>query len=143
MFLVCNVGWAFSSMLVGVFPNPAIAINLFPLVVIPLMLFAGFYLNSSNTPPYFIWVEYISFMKYGFRAICNNEFTGLTFHCTPQESAASGGVCQFTKGEEWLHFRLFDDMPIWGDLGVLLAMLLFCHFMALMLLKRLAAKTKQ
>lgn len=56
-------------------------------------------------------------MKYGFRAACNNEFTGLTFYCTPEERAAAGGVCQFTEGEQYLHFRLLDDMPLWGDVG--------------------------
>eukprot|EP01127_Copromyxa_protea_P017691 TRINITY_DN5431_c0_g1_i1.p1 TRINITY_DN5431_c0_g1~~TRINITY_DN5431_c0_g1_i1.p1 ORF type:complete len:641 (-),score=112.28 TRINITY_DN5431_c0_g1_i1:49-1971(-) len=142
-FCLANVSWAFSSMIVGIFPNPAVAINLFPLMVIPLMLFAGFYLNSDNTPPYFIWVEYISFMKYAFRCVARNEFSGQTFYCTDQERAASGGVCQFLTGEEWLKFRLLDDMPIWGDIGVLIGMWVGCHTAALFLMKRLQANSKQ
>lgn len=51
------------------------------------------------------------------RSISVNEFTGLEFYCTPEESAASGGVCQFTTGEEWLQFRLLDDVPLWGDIA--------------------------
>jgi len=143
IFLVTALGWSFSSMIVGCFPNPAVGLNLFPLLVIPLMLFSGFYVNSQNVRVYFIWVEYISFVKYSFRCVMANEFRGLHFYCDPTESAASGGVCQFETGEEYLHFRLLDDMPTWGDIGVLCGMIIGFNFFAFLLTKRLAANSKK
>lgn len=54
-------------------PNSGIAIALVPVTVIPFMIFSGFILNTENVPVYFIWVEYISFIKYAFQGVATNE----------------------------------------------------------------------
>ena len=54
--------------------NVAVAFALTPIGIVPLMLFAGLLLNLDSTPPYFIWLEFISFMRWGFEAAMINEW---------------------------------------------------------------------
>ncbi|KAK1942573.1 Protein white [Phytophthora citrophthora] len=39
------------------------------IIILPFMLFGGLLINSDDCPKYFIWVQYISPIKYGFEAI--------------------------------------------------------------------------
>jgi len=38
-------------------------------VILPFLLFGGLLINSDDAPKYFIWVQYISPIKYGFEAL--------------------------------------------------------------------------
>lgn len=44
-----------------------------PIIILPLMLFSGFFKNSSNLPGWIGWLQYISPIKYGFAAFTLNE----------------------------------------------------------------------
>ncbi|RLN86610.1 hypothetical protein BBJ28_00022893 [Nothophytophthora sp. Chile5] len=39
------------------------------LILMPMMLFGGLLMNSNDTPVYFVWINYISPMKFGFDAM--------------------------------------------------------------------------
>lgn len=54
---------------------------LIPVLVIPLMVMGGFFVNTNTIPVWLKWIEYISMFKYGFQAACINEFTKETFDC--------------------------------------------------------------
>ena len=43
--------------------------TMIPLVVMPLMLFAGYFVSSSQIPYFLLEFEYISVFKYGFAAV--------------------------------------------------------------------------
>lgn len=45
------------------------------------MLVCGFFLLKKNIPPWWIWLHYLSFEKYGFEVMMTNEFSGLEFDC--------------------------------------------------------------
>lgn len=47
-------------------PNMEVAMALIPVVIIPLMVLGGFFVNSDNIPVYLKWIEYISMFKWGF-----------------------------------------------------------------------------
>lgn len=38
-------------------------------IILPFMLFGGLFLNSDDAPKYFIWIQYISPIKYGFEGM--------------------------------------------------------------------------
>ncbi len=40
---------------------------------IPFVIFSGLFLNANDIPNYFIWIYYISFVRYGFEAVMINE----------------------------------------------------------------------
>lgn len=49
-------------------PKVELAMALFPALVLPSMIFAGYLVNQSNIPYYFYEVEYISPFRYMFMA---------------------------------------------------------------------------
>ena len=51
-----------------IFPSAEMAISLAPVLIIPLLVFAGFFVNQNNIPYYFYPIQYISSLKYGFQA---------------------------------------------------------------------------
>jgi ATP-binding cassette, subfamily G (WHITE), eye pigment precursor transporter len=43
-----------------------------PLLLLPFILFSGFFKNSANLPDWIGWIQYISPIKYGFVAVAVN-----------------------------------------------------------------------
>ena len=48
--------------------------TLTPVLIIPFMLFAGFFVSSDNIPVYLKEFEYLSIFKYGYQALMHNNF---------------------------------------------------------------------
>jgi hypothetical protein len=46
-----------------------LAVTLTPILIIPFMLFAGFFVNQSNIPIWLIQFQYLSFFKYGYQTL--------------------------------------------------------------------------
>eukprot|EP01017_Pseudomicrothorax_dubius_P021861 TRINITY_DN2351_c0_g1_i6.p1 TRINITY_DN2351_c0_g1~~TRINITY_DN2351_c0_g1_i6.p1 ORF type:complete len:640 (-),score=172.28 TRINITY_DN2351_c0_g1_i6:54-1973(-) len=67
-------GTAYGLLISVVIPKMEVAMSLVPVLLIPLMAFAGFFVNQNKIPFYFKPFEYISPWKYGFQALCYNEF---------------------------------------------------------------------
>ncbi|KRX00581.1 P-loop containing nucleoside triphosphate hydrolase [Pseudocohnilembus persalinus] len=61
----------FISILVS---NIELAMTLVPVVLVPLMVLAGFFVTGPSVPAYLRWIQYISYMKWGFQAAMHNEF---------------------------------------------------------------------
>jgi len=51
-----------------VVPNPEMTMALIPMVMLPLMLMGGFYVNQNNIPYFFYEIKYVSMFKYGYQA---------------------------------------------------------------------------
>ena len=51
--------------------------TLTPVILIPFMLFSGFFVNLDNVQPYLKVFEYISLYKYGNAALLLNEYNDL------------------------------------------------------------------
>jgi ATP-binding cassette, subfamily G (WHITE), eye pigment precursor transporter len=142
-FLLVNAAFAFGVMMINVFPDPSVALNVFPLLFMPLMIFSGFYLNVDNTPPWFIWIEHLSFLKYGFRMAFNNEFEGAKFECKESEFQNLLGtkICPTTTGDLWRRFWVMDQMPIWADAGIIILMIICYHLVGFVLMRSAARKS--
>lgn len=46
---------------------------LMPVVILPFVLFSGFYKNRNDLPVWLFWLEYLSPLKYGFISFIRNE----------------------------------------------------------------------
>lgn len=66
-----------------------VALALAAPLIIPLLLFGGFFLQNGAVPVYFDWMRYISWFMYGNEALSINQWTGVTF----DDEACSGGTC--------------------------------------------------
>jgi len=60
-----------------------VAMTLAPVVIVPMVVFAGFFVNQDSVPPFFWPIQYISFIKWGFQAAMINEFTDHDLDCAP------------------------------------------------------------
>ncbi|CAK4652217.1 hypothetical protein LEN26_004983 [Aphanomyces euteiches] len=85
-------------------------------IILPLMIFGGLFLNADNTPVYFSWLEFISPMKYGFRGMSRSFWNSVDYI-----SCADGLPCQARNGAELLINLSLNKGSFWGDVGMLLA----------------------
>eukprot|EP00027_Filamoeba_sp_ATCC50430_P019093 CAMPEP_0168569962 /NCGR_PEP_ID=MMETSP0413-20121227/16461_1 /TAXON_ID=136452 /ORGANISM="Filamoeba nolandi, Strain NC-AS-23-1" /LENGTH=655 /DNA_ID=CAMNT_0008602541 /DNA_START=78 /DNA_END=2045 /DNA_ORIENTATION=- len=149
VLLIANVG-ASMGLLVGIKAKDATtAISSVPLVVIPFMLFSGFLINVNSTPPYFIWIEYLSPIKYCFQGISINEFTDLTFTCSSDEKVPilvngtiTGYECRVPDGEAVIDNLGFQDVEIWQDFVALIILYLGYRILGFLALFRQVRATK-
>jgi ABC-type protease/lipase transport system fused ATPase/permease subunit len=71
------------------------------------------------------------------------QMIGSTFTCTDQELRDRGGVCVLTTGEAVLDFFGLDQLPIYGNILVLIGFMFFFHTLAIILLVVSARRQKQ
>ena len=74
-----------------------------PLMII-FLLFGGFYANLETMPIWIGWLQYFSFINWGFQGLIINEFSGKTMNCNdiPENQAC------LTTGSEVLSRYSFD-----------------------------------
>jgi len=65
-------------------PRMEVAMAFIPILVVPFMIFAGFFINPQNIPVYYYEFEYTSLFKYNYQAAVQNEFTDLQLYCMQQ-----------------------------------------------------------
>lgn len=88
-YLLMGIGHGFFSMLLVIILVNSSAVGLAYMVscmvqslqslawvILPFLLFGGLFINSANCPEYFIWVQYISPIKYGFEALMKSSGAG-------------------------------------------------------------------
>ena len=70
MLLLIAVGMSLVSQGIGLFFGAGFdiqeAVFLAPTMAIPLLIFAGFFINFSSVPSYLNWITYVSLFRYGF-----------------------------------------------------------------------------
>lgn len=70
-------------------PNVETANAVGPIILVIGILFGGFYISVGSLPIVANWIPYISILRWGFEALCINEYTGLKFNCQGAKSNAS------------------------------------------------------
>ena len=56
------------------FSDMKLAQSVLPNIMLPFMLFAGFFANRESMPKWISWLEYVSPMKYYYELVMTNEF---------------------------------------------------------------------
>lgn len=72
--LVYNASAGLSLIVGCTVADKQLAVAMTPVLVIPMMLFAGFFVSNDKIPDYLRPIGYVSFFKYGFQALCYNEY---------------------------------------------------------------------
>ena len=81
LFLIYNASSGYALILGTIFSDKQLAVTLTPVLIIPFMLFAGFFVNQENIPKWLIEFQYLSIFKYGYQALMLNEYEGLVLEC--------------------------------------------------------------
>lgn len=91
-------GSGFGLMLSTVIPKIEVAMALTPVLIVPLLAFAGFFVNQDKVPYFFYQFEYISPFKYTYQATSINEFTDLhTLTCHPNPRCDALKIANFNE----------------------------------------------
>jgi ABC-type multidrug transport system ATPase subunit/ABC-type multidrug transport system permease subunit len=94
MYLVCffivrSTGIAFVELFSGLTPEGESASSITATSFTIFQLFAGFLIKKSNIPTGWIWMHYLSMMKYSIGFLVANELDGLAFSCPNNDGAIS------------------------------------------------------
>ena len=85
-----GVGMAVSSVavLLGcLVANPKQAMEMAPLTMVPQILFAGFFIRTSQIPVWLRWAQYVCSLKYGINLFVINEFASYRESCNDSEES--------------------------------------------------------
>jgi hypothetical protein len=107
----CSLGIWISAMS----PSVNMALAIAPAIMLPFILFGGFFTPGGALPGWCAWMKYVTFYYYAFGAAMKNEFTDTTFVCNTLPC--------YTTGEQVLNQYGFSDVLIWANCLVVLA---FC-----------------
>ena len=72
--MIYNASSGYSLILSASFSDKQLAVTLTPVLIIPFMLFAGFFVSSDHIPWYLKEFEYLSIFKYGYESLMHNQF---------------------------------------------------------------------
>ncbi|XP_078378566.1 protein white-like isoform X2 [Oculina patagonica] len=161
-FLVCygvvalltNVAVSFGYIISTIAPTIPAATSLGPPLMLPLLIFGGFFLKNTTVPVYFVWLKYISWFMYGFEALIINQWkdfgpidcdlgantTGIQTSAILNSSFGGvGGFC-IPNGNEAIKFLGFDKDNLSFDIYCLLALLVGFRLISFLFLLRRAYK---
>lgn len=74
LVLIYNASSGYSLIISASFSDKQLAVTLTPVLIIPFMLFAGFFVSASNIKWYLKEFEYLSIFKYGYESLMHNQF---------------------------------------------------------------------
>ena len=114
--IVVSVGYLMSCITNSI----QIAIALAPAILVPLMLFGGFFLNNESVPDWLIWLKYLSWYKYSNEILIINQWEGITIDCPQFNSSdvsnatVSGKSC-IPDGDGVIEFYGFNKEDYYID----------------------------
>ncbi len=124
LILVLNtqIACSYATFISVLAPNVDAALGMVIPILMPILIFAGFFLNTDSTPVYFIWIKYISWMYYtneSMNAVIWSK-TG-SIPCTknatmfnPNGTACGSKGC-FNDGNEVLDFLGFTTVSMTSE----------------------------
>jgi ABC-type transport system involved in multi-copper enzyme maturation permease subunit len=75
--LIANVSTSFGYLISCASSSISMALSIAPPVIIPFLIFGGFFLNAASVPDYFKWLSYFSWFRYGNEALMVNQWAGI------------------------------------------------------------------
>ncbi|KAK7066131.1 ATPase activity protein [Halocaridina rubra] len=135
LVVLANTVVSFGFMLSCVAKDINVGLGITAPLLVPLMLFGGFFLNANTVPDYFIWIKYISWFNYGNEAFNINQWTGVS-----DIACNNGTLFCMTTGEEVIERFGYEDGSIGYDIGLLFVLLVAFRLLGFL---ALLAKTRR
>jgi ATP-binding cassette subfamily G (WHITE) protein 1 len=125
-----NVGQAMGTLLGCSFKSKEVAMQFLPLVILPVMIFGGLFVNLDSVPVWLRWMQYCSPVRWSFNAMMREELSGLKLVCTPKQ-AKPDGSCPFDLGDQildtmGLQYSILDCLSILLGMYAALRLWAFC-----------------
>ncbi|XP_037726195.1 protein white [Drosophila subpulchrella] len=137
--LVANVSTSFGYLISCASSSTSMALSVGPPVIIPFLLFGGFFLNSGSVPVYLKWLSYLSWFRYANEGLLINQWADVEpgeITCTSSNTTcpSSGKVIL-----ETLNFSAADLPLDYVGLAILIVSFRVFAYLAL----RLRARRKE
>ncbi|XP_054160064.1 protein white-like [Oppia nitens] len=133
--LIANSATSFGYLISCLSKNVTMALTIAPAILMPLMIFGGFFLNNDSIPDYFIWIKYISWFYYGNEALVINQWLDITsIPCPGQQSANSTVITCIPDGRSVIKMLNFDVDNFGRDLWILVAIIVLLRLLAYIVL---------
>ncbi|KAJ3109158.1 ATP-binding cassette sub- G member 1 [Phlyctochytrium planicorne] len=88
------VGMALGIYFACCFSSLKVSLAATPLVIMPMMLFSGMFVNTGAMQAWISWIAYLSPVKYGFEALARNEFQGLEIRMDAPANVVAAQIAQ-------------------------------------------------
>ena len=152
LILVYNASSGYSLIISASFSDKQLAVTLTPVLIIPFMLFAGFFVSSSNIPVFLKIFEYLSIFKYGYESLMHNQFDAYKDYV--DKCLEAGGpeadpepeACEKAKYDCWCRgdcnplSQLAENSELWSSMMALSIIYVFCYLVAWAILSCLSGK---
>lgn len=140
MVLLINTCVSFGYWVSCMSPTVTIALAIGPPMIMPLLLFGGFFLSADSVPVYFIWLKYLSWFLYTNEILTINQWQDVdSIAC----DASGNRTCSETNGAQVIEAFGFDTNNLGMDIGLLFALLFFYRILGfLILLYRMRDSTR-
>ncbi|CAD5226096.1 unnamed protein product [Bursaphelenchus xylophilus] len=113
-----------------------------PIIILPLLVFGGFYINFGSIPVYFKWLSFASWFRYGFEGLQINQWSdfGEIGDCAHRSAAdllnqSGDDFCPATDGIDLLHRRDMDENNLYLDFGAMFLIMLIARTIGLVALQ--------
>ncbi|XP_065217450.1 protein white-like [Planococcus citri] len=117
--LVSTAATSFGYLVSCASPTVTVALSIGPPLIIPFLLFGGFFLNVGSIPPYFEWLSYLSWFKYGTEALYINQWNDI-YNITCE---GSNTTC-YKNGHVVLEAYNFKEWHLLPDMGLLVLLII-------------------
>ncbi|CAG9864008.1 unnamed protein product [Phyllotreta striolata] len=133
--LVANASLSYGYLVSCVSSSTSMALAIGAPMIIPFLLFGGFFMNLNSIPAYFVWLSYLSWFKYGNEALMVNQWSGVV-----EIDCGGSAACQRT-GRIVLESYSFDEDNFLVDVISLFGLIIFFRLLAFFaLLKKTVRK---
>jgi len=111
-----NCGNALGIFIAACFSDLRVTLIAAPPLILPLMIFSGFFINTDSIPVYLDWIKYLSPVNFSFRAFMKTEMADLKLTCADDELKANPSCpltqprcfCPVLEGEQVLRSMNLD-----------------------------------
>jgi len=105
-------------------------------IVLPLVLFAGFFVNINSIPLIFVPICYLSFFKYSFEALAVIIWKDVPLGCFPDET------CYYEDGNSVLAYYSLNPSNLGFDIAMLIVMIVVLRGLSFFFLQRRSLKVR-
>lgn len=142
LLLTTQVAVSFAIFLSIAMPSLDAALAISIPIIIPLLIFAGFFLNNTSVPSWLIWIKYISWFYYSNEALSikfwehkKDNLCGSSYNIVENNLTSCPRQGCTTGPEVLKNYLNIDSSHFSLDIGLLFVLLVVYRFGALFILK--------
>ncbi|XP_041366799.1 protein white-like [Gigantopelta aegis] len=125
LILVANTAGGFGYLVSSLARSVNVALSVAPPIMIPFMLFGGFFVTDDSIPVYFIWLKFVSWFKYANELLIIIQWEDVT-HIDCHKNATSGKGC-FQNGTGVIEDMQYSKDNLYFDVGMMFTLLAVFH----------------